>query len=156
MRASKFRPPYERPRKTTFIDHRWKPGVYLICEDGVLVYVGYAGKCLYRTLYRHFQHWTHKNYASNKVAPPPYRVSYRNLMDVRTYVVRLIHCSQKQAARLEKMLILKYNPRDNRMKYERHKPDGWDSRVLSQYQVASGKYQDSGDFVPQMRDDCPF
>lgn len=131
-------------RKTTFKDSRWQSGVYLIKENNVLVYVGYAGECIYRTLYRHFQGWTDKNYRGDKVAPPSYRVSYRNLMDINTYTVRMIHCSKKQAARLEKVLILKYKPRDNYMKYEKYQIDAWDSRVGHKYES-----------ITQL-EDCPF
>jgi hypothetical protein len=118
--------------------------VYLIRENDVLVYVGYAGECLYRTLYRHFQSWTDKNYKGHKVAPPSYRVSYRRLMDINTYTVRMVYCSKKQASRLEKVLILKYNPRDNRIKYEEYKRCAWDSRVENEYiQIKDA-------------DECPF
>lgn len=136
MRVSKYQPPYVRPRKTAFLNSRRQSGVYLICENGVLVYVGYAGECLYRTLYRHFQNWTDKNYRGDKVAPPSYRVSYRRLMDVNSYTVRLIYCSAKRAFRLEKMLILKYKPRDNFQKYGKYQLDAWDSRVANEFEVA--------------------
>jgi hypothetical protein len=148
MRATAFQPPYQGPRKTTFINSRWQSGVYLIMENDVLVYVGYAGECLYRTLYRHFQGWTDKNYNGSKVAPPSYRVSYRNKMAVNTYKVRLIHCSKKQAARLEKILILKHDPRDNRIKYEQYKLDAWDSRVANTYTAITE--------VPVEIEYCPF
>jgi hypothetical protein len=115
-------------------------------ENDVLVYVGFAGSCVYRTLYRHFQGWTDKNYRGGNVAPPSYRVSYRKLMDVNNYRVRVIHCSIKQAAQLEKILILKYNPRDNFMKYEKYQLDAWDSRVEHKYET----------IVQLDVADCPF
>jgi hypothetical protein len=133
VKVSSFATPYIKPRQTRFISSRWQAGVYLIKENGTLVYVGYAGECLYRTLYRHFQNWTSKSYHSNKVAPAPYRVSYRQQMSSNTYEVRLIHCSKKQASRLEKVLILRYNPRDNRIKYQQYELDKWDKRIENTY-----------------------
>jgi hypothetical protein len=114
VKVSSFATPYIKPRQTRFISSRWQAGVYLIKENGTLVYVGYAGEC-------------------NKVAPAPYRVSYRQQMSSNTYEVRLIHCSKKQASRLEKVLILRYNPRDNRIKYQQYELDKWDKRIENTY-----------------------
>lgn len=51
--------PYRENGKTTFnIQNR--PGVYMIYKDDVLKYIGYGGKNVYKTLYRHFQKWNDK------------------------------------------------------------------------------------------------
>ena len=67
-------------------------------------------------------------------------------MDAHNYTVRLIHCSKKRAFRLEKVLILKHNPRDNRNKYEQYELDKWDARICNEYiEVVMDK--DIEDFV---------
>jgi hypothetical protein len=56
---TKFLPPYDENGKTNF-PSRKRTGVYLIKENGIIVYVGYSGKDLYKTMYRHFEQWTGK------------------------------------------------------------------------------------------------
>ena len=60
MKKSKWRPPYTKDGKTNF-PLRKKSGVYLIKKKdlGSIVYVGFSGSDLYKTMYRHFQQWTH-------------------------------------------------------------------------------------------------
>lgn len=109
MEKYKFRPPYQDNGRTTFPESKNRTGIYIIKEDGVIVYVGYSAKNLYKTMYRHFQYWHHR---WQEV------VSYRDRMDIHKYTVRIVYCTKKQAYALEKKLIEKYKPRDNDTTYE--------------------------------------
>jgi excinuclease UvrABC nuclease subunit len=93
--------------KTRFPD-RGRAGVYLISENGQVVYIGYSANDLYKTLYRHFQTWNHDK---------QFVVSYKDLLAVNDYRVRVVYCTALQAVDLEKALIIKYKPRDNFNKY---------------------------------------
>lgn len=104
MSKSKFLPPYTPEGKTTYRDANNKSGVYLIKEKGKVVYVGYSGKNIYRTLYRHFQKWDH----------PYQKVTTYASRD--NYTVRVILTTPAQAERLEAYLVNKYQPRDNDIK----------------------------------------
>ena len=103
MKVFKFLPPYQREHKTTFPKAQKRSGVYIIKENGKITYVGMSGNNLYRTLYRHFEAWTH----SQKV------LTYQSRLKEYNYTVRIIFCTRNQAFRLEKYLIKKYRPRDN-------------------------------------------
>ena len=109
MKVFKFLPPYKKDGKTNFPETMNRTGVYLIKENGKIVYVGFSGYNLYKTMYRHFQRWRHK---TQEV------VSYRDDMKSKDYTVRIVFCTTKQAAALEKALIKKHRPRDNEMKYK--------------------------------------
>ncbi|MDR0207017.1 MAG: GIY-YIG nuclease family protein [Bacteroidales bacterium] len=108
MKVFKFLPPYKKDGKTNFPQTVNRTGVYIIKENGVIVYVGFSGYNLYKTMYRHFQSWHHK---TQEV------ISYKSHMRSSDYLVRVIYCTPKQAAALEKALIKKHKPRDNEMKY---------------------------------------
>lgn len=83
-----------------------RPGVYMIYQNNQIVYIGYSGTNIYKTLYRHFQKWNdgqtrivyNKNDESIKI-----RVTYTN--------------SAYRAYKLERALIVKHAPRDNPNKY---------------------------------------
>ena len=109
MKVFKFLPPYKPDGKTNFPYTANRTGVYVIKENGTIVYVGFSGYNLYKTMYRHFQSWHHK---TQEV------VSYKSRMGSKNYTVRVIYCTAKQAAALEKALIKKHRPRDNEMKYK--------------------------------------
>jgi len=109
MKVYKFTEPYIKPGRTTFPETRDHAGVYIIKEDGKVVYVGFSGYSVYKTMYRHFQTWNHR---FQKV------ISYASRMKRHHYTVRPILCSGKQAYALEKRLIKKYHPRDNEITYE--------------------------------------
>lgn len=101
MIKSKFNSPYinNKPFYTSN-----KPGVYLIKENNQIVYVGYSGYNLYKTMYRHFQSWD----------SPQYRAVYsKNNNNIK---VRVLYCLPSQAKKLEQALIQKYMPRDNQNK----------------------------------------
>lgn len=105
LKKSRFLPPYAPDGSATFSDMRGRSGVYVIRRNGVVVYVGYSSTNLYRTLYRHFQRWTHH---SQEV------VTYVN--DRGVFTVRVLLCSPAQAKRYEVALVRKYKPRDNARK----------------------------------------
>ncbi len=103
MQRSRFAPPYTAEGNRTFADTWGKPGVYLIKNStGQLVYVGFSTNNLARTMYRHFRKWDGRK--SVYLGPG--------------YTVRVILTTPAQAARLEKYLIKKMQPRDNDLIYE--------------------------------------
>lgn len=144
MKVFKFHPPYKPNGRTNFPETQKRTGVYLIKENGKLTYIGFSGTDLYKTLYRHFQFWSEKEYRGGKVVPAQYRVSYQSRMKRNRYTVRVVFCTAAQAERLEKALIKKHNPRDNALKYE-------------QYQLS---YQDKQDHLKYdqqpVEDEYPF
>ncbi len=133
MKAFRFQPPYNSKGKTTFPGASKKSGVYLIKENGELVYVGYSGTDLYKTMYRHFQSWSDAEYKGGKAIPAQYRVSYKEFLEKKKYTVRIVFCTAIQAERLERVLIKKYNPRDNANKYEQYQIEFNDTKVYSEY-----------------------
>jgi excinuclease UvrABC nuclease subunit len=114
MKKFKFLPTYKNGDVisgiTTFPESKKRSGVYLIKEEGVIVYVGYSTTDLYRTMYRHFQRWN-----DSRVL----RVTYFNKMQRYFYTVRIVYCTPVQAFKLEKMLIVRYQPRDNKERYDK-------------------------------------
>lgn len=81
------------------------PGVYIIFKKNEIVYVGYSGYNVYKTLYRHFQSWND---------PVQVRVTY-NKTDPNIKV-RVIYCNSRKAKNLESALIIKFEPKDNPQK----------------------------------------
>ena len=80
-------------------------GVYIIKKSGKIVYIGYSSYDVKKTMYRHFQNWNDKTQR---------RVVYKDLKEV---TVRVVFCrTEKQAAILEEVLILKHRPKDNEQK----------------------------------------
>lgn len=119
--------PYQANGKTTF-NLRNRTGCYMIYRGDVLLYIGYSGTDLYKTLYRHFQKWNDKTQV---------RVTYSNLKDI---TVRVIYTTTKNhAQRLEKALINKYKPKDNPQKYEAYEPTKGDTVKLDEYLNADAK-----------------
>jgi len=107
MKRSEFLPPYTDEGKTTFADARGQSGVYLIKNSAKeIIYVGYSRNNLYRTLYRHFQTW------NDREQP---RITYSK---TGGYTVRVILTTPQQAERLEKYLVKRYQPRDNKTVYD--------------------------------------
>lgn len=114
-------------------------GVYMIQEKindkFVLVYVGYSGKDVKNTMYRHFQKWIDKRHPENKRTQRIARVSYAGQGFKNTdYRCKVIFCKNaEEAANLEGALIQKTKPRDNSLKL------GFDNEVkyyLSKYAEA--------------------
>jgi excinuclease UvrABC nuclease subunit len=129
MKKTRWRAPYNKQGKTNFPE-RERPGVYLIknLPENEIVYVGYSGNNLYRTMYRHFQQWSHSE-------QPVVTYANKNLAD---YVCRVIYCTPKQAATLEEMLILKHKPKDNPQKLDFYgsKKTSYQEEVLEKYYEA--------------------
>lgn len=95
-------------RVRTFANYGGESGVYLIKEDGIVVYVGMSRSCVVKACYRHFYKWTSWKQR---------RVVYRDTLDVKEYTVMIIPMYVTQAHDLEKALILTMNPRDNYDRY---------------------------------------
>ncbi|MEM6342532.1 MAG: GIY-YIG nuclease family protein [Bacteroidota bacterium] len=98
----------EMVRKTTlpFIT-KAKCGVYVIRSKRTkkILYVGYSGSQLYKTLYRHFQDWRKSN---------QYRAEYRNPNQYEVMVILTQSCVNASA--LEQYYINKLEPRDGIIK----------------------------------------
>lgn len=142
MKVYKFIEPYDEKGRSNFRETKDRPGVYLIKEDGKIVYVGFSGYSVYKTMHRHFQTWNHQ---WQRV------VSYKQRMKRHRYTVRLVLCTAQQAAALEKRLIKKYHPRDNDMQYE---------LMLSELPTKEARYavkveEDYFTCTPE-NVDCPF
>lgn len=129
MKKTRWKAPYNNQGKTNFPD-RERPGVYLIKEkaSGKIVYIGYSGNNLYRTMYRHFQQWNHSDQPV---------ISYAN-KGPENYLCRVIYCTAKQAVTLEELLILKYEPRDNPQKLDFYgnRLNRYQEQVLDSYYSA--------------------
>lgn len=98
-------------KKRTFAKQRGKYGVYLIKENGKIVYVGMSQSCVVEAMYRHFYHWnTTRNFQ--------YRVTYFDRMSLHNYTVQIMFTNKDEAPKLEQSLILLMQPRDNRERYE--------------------------------------
>jgi hypothetical protein len=80
------------------LSEQFKTGVYFIRNKKTkkILYVGYSGYNLYKTIYRHFQKWTDQQ--------------YRATFDKKNndYQLQIIFCKTKQAQRLENYFIKKY------------------------------------------------
>ena len=142
MRKSKWLAPYTKNNKTIF-SKRNVPGVYLIKRrsSGEILYVGFSGTNLYKTMYRHFQYWNH---------PSQPVVTYYG-QDRYEFLVRVIYCTPKQAASLETMLIIKYKPTDNIQKLELiAERSNYEKQVLESYYTA-------GQLTPERsKEEVPF
>jgi uncharacterized short protein YbdD (DUF466 family) len=100
------RAPYTAAGKTTLRATWQRSGVYRIFENGKLVYVGFSGTNLYRTMYRHFQEWNH---------PGQPVVTYAGKR--KKYTVQVTLCPPAKAAKLERAIIIRNRPKDNPNKY---------------------------------------
>jgi excinuclease UvrABC nuclease subunit len=131
IRKGTFAAPYTAAGRTTFSNTKGRAGVYEIKENGKVVYVGFSGLNLYKTLYRHFEEWTHK---TQKV------VTYKERMKRgKRYTVRVTLCSPRDAYRLEAALIKRHKPRDNEQDYRQYKLTLSDLAVKARYDKAKPK-----------------
>ena len=124
IKKTRLHPPYKNGKP--FFKKRNKPGVYLIYNyQGELLYVGYSGYDLYKTMYRHFQNWNDKKQI---------RVTY-NPDNVQ---VRVIYTnSPKQANDLETALIIKKMPKDNPMKlWLNNTTDAKEDKIYKEFEEA--------------------
>jgi hypothetical protein len=83
-------------------------GVYLIRENGILVYIGMSKSSIYYTMYRHFQNWNDGRGISRTIYDPT----------AHRYEVSIITTSADYASVLERELIRQHTPRDNKCKYD--------------------------------------
>lgn len=110
----KFKPVYKtiptktKNGKTNFSSFRGKPGVYLIAENGKIVYVGYSKSDVYMAMMRHFYSWEDQR-VDGRVFE---RVSYVNKLKRNRYTARIVTTTPKRAEILEALLIKKHSPRD--------------------------------------------
>ena len=124
MKKHKFQKVYKDSGKTCCPYLRGKSGCYIIKENGKIVYIGYSKTILYKTIFRHFQQW------ADPRAP---RVTYVNKMRRNAYTLRVILCTKGLAPRLEKMLIIRHQPRDNKEKYKSFQAGPPEKRAISVY-----------------------
>ncbi len=125
MKKSKFVPPYRKAGKTTFPETINRSGVYLSKENNKLVYIGFSGSNLYKTMYRHFERWHHKGQEV---------INYFGKDKRNTYSVRVVLCTAIQAMKLERVLIKKHKPRDNSQMYIEYDLKPTDLKVFETYQ----------------------
>jgi excinuclease UvrABC nuclease subunit len=79
--------------------------VYAIKKNNRIIYVGYSGTNLKKTLYRHFQNWND-------------REQERFVYPKTGLKVKIYQAGKITAPKLEKFLIDKYKPKDNKLKYK--------------------------------------
>lgn len=91
------------------IRKRSEKGVYIIKENGIIVYVGMSQSCVTEALYRHF-------YRYNDTHRKPR--TYYNIDNGNTYSVCILYSTADDAPKLERGLILGINPRDNRERFQ--------------------------------------
>jgi predicted GIY-YIG superfamily endonuclease len=97
--------PYNEKGKPTFKKRNVK-GVYIIRHKKEILYIGYSGTDLYKTMYRHFQKWDDWSQV---------RVEYKNTNNLKIDII--LTSTKLEASRLEKALIIKYKPKDNPNQY---------------------------------------
>lgn len=107
MQKSRFRKPFNSKGERIITGIKEKAGVYIIKNSKQqIVYVGYSGYDLFKTMYRHFYSWKDE---TQKRATFDKR---------RAYTVRIVITTPKKAYDLEKALIQKYKPTKNHYKYK--------------------------------------
>jgi len=121
MIKTKFKQPYNAAGNTTLLKD-YKTGVYIIKENGKVVYIGVSLRNIYKTLYRHFENWNHANQD----------VTCYDI-DSKKYTYRVVFCTESQAHVLEKILIKKLKPRDNRHKHESYAIEKYRKQVYNMY-----------------------
>lgn len=120
-----------RPGKLNIGFAKGKSGVYLIKEDGVIVYVGQSSSDLYTTISRHFQQWIDNGRE---------RITYDSNLHRYRYTVRIVFVSPTRALRLEEALIRKHRPRDNSFKL--HQIELYPAEEMKQQEILQ-EYEDT-------------
>jgi len=134
----RFMPPYTSSGKTALPISTNRRGVYLIKENGKLVYVGHSvgistSSNLRKTIYRHFQQWSENSKTRSGTL---YHTTYKTRMKRNRYTVRVVFTNNKdQTLKLERALIIKYNPRDNKLKYETYTLNRHDEKAIEAYET---------------------
>lgn len=103
-----------------------KSGVYLIKEQGKLVYIGFSRSNVYKAAMRHFQSWSD---------PTQERITYQG-RPRSWYTIRIVAAPAAKAEQLEMSLIIKKQPRDNAIKYESYTNAPQDAALIRQYEEA--------------------
>ena len=106
--------------KSNLAKFKNKAGCYMIYKNDKLCYVGFSGYDLATTCYRHFYSWNDNAQA---------RVSYKGF--ISQIKIRVIITTPTRAQKLEKALIIKYNPTDNPNKYKGDRPTKTESDILT-------------------------
>jgi len=122
IKSTKFFKPYKKvegKEKCNFSFLQGHFGVYLIKKEGSdkISYIGYSNSDLYKTMYRHFQSWNDKT-------------QFRAVYKKDTHEVRVMLCkTKKEVERLEKYLIQKLKPIDNKVTYSTEPPQKLETEV---------------------------
>lgn len=106
MKKTKFVSPFinynRNGNSARAFKERLRPGVYIVKKGSDFLYIGYSGKDVIKTMYRHFYEWNDRQY----------RVTF-NPAD-QQIKVRVIYLNKpEQAAKLEKALLTKYKTKYN-------------------------------------------
>jgi hypothetical protein len=105
MRGLKKRRIYKGDGLSNIKHLKGKSGVYFISNRvGDVVYIGHSKTNLYKTIHRHFQQWND---------PQQQRKVYSSKAP---YSVKVYLANASDAYVLERDMILKYRPRDNKLK----------------------------------------
>lgn len=127
MKKTRFFPVYDKTGKAPKVrEYYKKSGVYLIKEQGRLVYIGFSRSNVYKTLMRHFQSWSD---------PTQERITYQG-RPRDWYTARIVSATPAQAEKLERALIIKHQPRDNGIKYDTYVNDNTDIALIRTYEEA--------------------
>jgi hypothetical protein len=116
---SKWFPPYkiENNKRICSLSYTG-PGVYLIKENDIVVYIGRSKTDVKKTLYRHFQKWI--DLRSDKTSNGIARITYHGL-DLSKYLIKVVLCkSIEDVCTLEEVLIKVLEPRDNTLKASKY------------------------------------
>jgi len=107
-------------------------GCYFIRKAGKIVYIGFSGTDVKKTMYRHLQKWKDKRHPENRRAFFYDRVTYdRDAVTLQVVFTK----TSKEAAALEQILILKYKPQDNASKLDLFSA-GVKRDILNKYESA--------------------
>lgn len=144
MNILSFQPPFEKQikiyKKRTLRQYKDNPGIYIIKENNVVVYIGMSGSCVVESLYRHFYRWRD----CYRGMGCEYRTSYYDLLEVNKYEVAILLIEEKQVNEVERALIWSLKPRDNRYTYDNY----FEEKVIP-IQVVEDK-------IELIDDDLPF
>lgn len=123
-KSSYFRP-YNDKGGTNLKNLSKKAGVYIIRQGREIVYIGYSGVNLYKTITRHFQDWS---------ASKQKRAVYKPMDE--SLSIRVIVTTPTRAEKLERLLIIKYKPRDCTFKYNSYVPKKSDDLMMEDWERA--------------------
>lgn len=156
MNVAGFTPPFyvrhgkkgQEIRQRSLRAHLKRCGVYVIKENGEVVYIGMSASCVVEACYRHFYYWN--DFWTN--TGKHYRVTYYDKLGRHKYEVAILELTPEQSATMERGLIIALNPRDNKQKYDYYINQLVDKRV----EETSTENQNSEDDNSGIPDDLPF